>query len=296
MNPTDHQKQNHWLEQHRRNIHSQHGEDGVIEKALECIASVGTLDKWCVEFGAWDGKYLSNTYRVIEEKSYSAVLIEGMENKHRELSENFKDNKKIYPHLGLVGFKLEDGLDTILKNYPIPKNFDFLSIDIDGNDYHTWKSFEVYKPKLVCIEFNPTIPNEVDFVQPADPEINFGCSPLALVKLAKEKGYELIATTLNNCFFVDAKYFSAFKIADNSLDAIRTDKSRLTYIFSGYDGTVFLRGFPKLNLHNIPYDERRFQMMPKFLRGYSDTDQMKSRPVRRTLARIYKSLRKRNIV
>jgi hypothetical protein len=36
--------------------------------------------------------------------------------------------------------------------------FDFLSIDIDGNDYHAWHAIKNYQPKILMIEFNPTIP------------------------------------------------------------------------------------------------------------------------------------------
>jgi hypothetical protein len=33
-------------------------------------------DKWCMEFGAWDGQFLSNTCNLIENGDYSAVMIE----------------------------------------------------------------------------------------------------------------------------------------------------------------------------------------------------------------------------
>ena len=41
------------------------------------------------EFGAWDGKYLSNTYYLIKNKGYKAILIEGDENKVNDLKKNF---------------------------------------------------------------------------------------------------------------------------------------------------------------------------------------------------------------
>ena len=36
-----------------RNIFSQFGEDGAIEKIFQIL---GEGDQWCVEFGAWDGR------------------------------------------------------------------------------------------------------------------------------------------------------------------------------------------------------------------------------------------------
>ncbi len=47
------------LSNYRINYFSQFGEDGVIEKLFE-IAGINT--GYLVEFGAWDGIYLSNTY------------------------------------------------------------------------------------------------------------------------------------------------------------------------------------------------------------------------------------------
>jgi hypothetical protein len=46
-------------------IHSQYGEDGILREALKRLSSKGNSDKWCVEFGAWDGVKLSNTCNLI---------------------------------------------------------------------------------------------------------------------------------------------------------------------------------------------------------------------------------------
>jgi hypothetical protein len=43
----------------KKNVYSQNGEDGIIDYILNKIPD---KDNWCCEFGAWDGKYLSNTY------------------------------------------------------------------------------------------------------------------------------------------------------------------------------------------------------------------------------------------
>ena len=62
-----------WLLNHSRNVYSQNGEDGIIEKILDMLPN---RDRWCVEFGAWNGIYLTNTRNLIIEKGYSAVLNE----------------------------------------------------------------------------------------------------------------------------------------------------------------------------------------------------------------------------
>lgn len=254
-----------WLNQFEKNFYSQTGEDGVIAKALSILP---IRDRWCVEFGAWDGKHLSNTYNLVENDQYSVLLIEGDKKKHSELCRDypFKDRGTFVNNF--VGWTAADGLDSILKNYPIPRDFDFLSIDIDGNDYHVWKAVETYKPKLVLIEFNPTSSNRFEYIQPADPNRNQSNSPLPIVKLGKKKGYELISVVGPNLLFVDAQYYGLFNIPDNSL-AVMRDEDEVTSVFLGFDGSLVIDGPADLRWHGgklkIP------QPFPRYLRQYPPT-------------------------
>lgn len=279
-------RKNQWLLDYSADVTSQNGEDGIIAKILEVI---GEPRGWCVEFGAWDGRYLSNTYNLIANKGFSAVMIEGSARRCRDLQATFKDNPKVVTLNAFVGFADADGLDSILARTPIPEDFDVLSIDIDGNDYHVWNAVARYRPRLVVIEYNPTIPTAVDFVQPADMSVNQGASITAQTRLAKHKGYELVAATTHNCLFVRADFFPAFGIADNSLAALRPDESMVTYIFNGFDGTVFVRGAGKLGWHGIPYREAKMQLVARPFRKFPDT----FGPVLKVLAKHYRSLKKR---
>jgi len=174
----------------------------------------------------------------------------------------------------------------------IPADFDLLSVDIDGNDYHAWQAVQDYKPKAVVIEFNPTIPKQVEFVQPPDMSVAQGSSLLSIDKLAKSKGYELVAVTTTNAVFVDAKYFPLFGIQDNSVDVMWTDQSAITHIFCGYDGTVFIRGCGVLPWQTIPIKESRVQQLPKWARKrVGDRN-----PIRRKLGKIFRRLRKKDII
>jgi hypothetical protein len=278
-----------WLLQFAHDVTSQKGEDGIIAKILDVI---GSKQGWCVEFGAWDGQHLSNTYNLIANHGFAAVLIEGSAERYRELADRFRENPKVTAVNALVGFTAEDGLDSILSRTAIPTDFDVLSIDIDGNDYHVWKAVSRYRPKLVVIEYNPTIPTAVEFVQPADMSVNQGTSIRSLAKLAKDKGYELVAATEYNGFFIDAKYFPLFGIADNSVEAIRPNENCVSYIFNGFDGTVFLRGYGKVEWHGIPYRESRLQQIPRVFRRFPEMNG----PIRRFLSKHYRSLRKRGIL
>lgn len=259
------EKKSDWLLEFKKNIYSQRGEDGIIEKILEILPE---NDKWCVEFGAWDGIYLSNVRNLIEQAGYSAILIENSKKKFNELRKNCSEYENVIAINAFVGFSDNNNLDEILKNTPIPVDFDFLSIDVDGNDYHIWKAISKYYPKVVCIEFNPTIPTEIRFVQAADPYVNQGASLLALVELGKEKGYELISVTDLNAFFVKSEYFPLFRIEDNSPFILRKSLDGVTYLFSGYDGKIFLSGCQMLCWHNIKIKQSKIQQLPKFLQKF----------------------------
>ena len=274
-----------WLNAAARNVTSQAGEDGIIARALEVLPE---RTQWCVEFGAWDGKHLSNTWDLVQNRDYAAVLIEGEGARVGDIARTYPGNDKVIAVNAWVGFREADGLDSILARTPIPLEFDVLSIDIDGNDWHVWSAVRRYRPKLVVIEHNPTIATEVDFVQPADPRVMQGCSLAALVRLGKEKGYELVATTRFNAIFVDASYFPLFGIADNSPAKLRVDNSLVTHIFCGYDGRVFLRGSCRMPWHGLPYSEAAVQQLPRFLQDWA----LEYGVIRTKMFGIYKRARK----
>jgi hypothetical protein len=255
-------KSSRWLNQFSENIYSQTGEDGVIAKALSILPEP---NRWCVEFGAWDGRHLSNTYKLVENDGYSVVLIEGDTAKYRQLCASYPFQDRGIFINQFVGWSGKDGLDSILGRHPVPVDFDLLSIDIDGNDYHVWAAMKQFRPKLVLIEFNPTASNRIDFVQPPDPNLNQSNSPAALVRLGKEKGYELICVTGVNLLFVDGKHYDRFEIPDNSLEVMR-DETEVTSLFLGFDGSLIVDGPAELRWHGGKV--RVKQPLPRMLRRY----------------------------
>jgi hypothetical protein len=193
----------------RKRYFSQNGEDGVLDFILRRLPD---RDKWCVEFGAWDGKYLSNTYHFITKGGYNGVLIEGDSSKCSLLSINMKDYQVICINK-FVDFEGEDKLDNILATTSIPRNFDLLSIDIDGNDYQVWESLSNYSPKVVIIEINiRDKPSVVRINQPGDPYVwgKSGTSIKSMTELGERKGYCLIANVSCNAIFVKEEYYNLF--------------------------------------------------------------------------------------
>jgi hypothetical protein len=254
-----------WLLKHARDITSLSGEDGIIQKIFETIAPA---NRWCVEFGAWDGQTFSNTYHLMKQGEWSGVFVEANARKFQELLKTYEGNSRAHSINRFVTFEGENCLDSILSQTPIAKEFDLLSIDIDGNDFHIWESLKSYSPRVVIIEFNPTIPSHIEFVQPRDMSLQQGNSLLSLVKLGKQKGYELICVTRYNGIFVRSSLFHAFHINDNSIERLRPDNRPEFYIFQLMDGTFVVGGQRIMVWQGLPIRQKDFQVLPKLFRVY----------------------------
>jgi hypothetical protein len=256
-----------YLLKRAKNIYSQAGEDGILQSIFDII---GTRNKWCVEFGAWDGIHVSNTCHLIKDCGWTCVQIEGDAKKFQVLEENFKSYPTSIRLCRIIGYT--PGVDTIddaLKTTKIPHDFDLISIDIDGNDWHIWNSMTAYRPRIVVIEFNPSVPNDVVFIQDCDMAINEGCSLAALIKLGKQKGYELICATSLNGIFVVKEEFDKFGIKDNSIDAMRrTPPGR---IFCTYSGKIY-HTIEKFGwtLRRVTPTPDMFQVLPPEKMRYGD--------------------------
>lgn len=257
------------LEPYRRNVTSQNGEDGIIERIFDVI---GTANRWCVEFGAWDGKHHSNTWNLIREHGWSAVLIEGEPRRFAELERCYADIKdRTHLFCSFVGLEPGTRLDDLLRQGGTPIDCDLLSIDVDGNDWHLWNSVTQYRPRVVVIECNPTIDNDIYFVQDYGAGVHHGASMLAQVELGKEKGYELVASTGVNGFFVRRELYPKFGIADNSLDALHEAPELIIRIFQGYDGTMFAAGNLRLHWHGKALAQEDFQVLRPIDRRFPGT-------------------------
>ena len=247
-----------------KNNYSQTGEDGIIEKILEHIPD---RNNWCVELGAWNGIHLSNTYNLIKNKNYKSVLIEANKRKFQELKNNLKAFDTILIN-EFVMFSGANTLDNILSKTKIPRNFDFLSIDIDGNDYYILESLSRHKPKIICIEYNQTIPNEVSYIQPKDFNVKRGASARAISTLARSKGYSLAAVTRLNLILVDTSYLPCLGIEDCDLSAFRDDSAVKVFAFVGFDGRICLSKPLELIWHDLRFSEEDIQPLPKVIRKF----------------------------
>jgi hypothetical protein len=204
----------------KNNIYSQNGEDGIIEELLLRL----NIDKgWICEFGAWDGKVLSNTFNLIENKKFKAVYIEGDKNKYEDLLKTVDEFPNIIPINAYVDYNNNlNSLDNLLKRTDIPNDFDILSIDIDSFDYQVWESVVVYKPKIVIIEINSGVdPNNTEWIHTPMKYEGTGFKPT--YELGLRKGYKFILHT-GNMFFIREDLFDKLNITyDNPLENFRTE-------------------------------------------------------------------------
>lgn len=279
--------------QFARDRTSQGGEDGIIEKIfqllhgdMEAYDSVDGGYKYCVDIGAWDGVHISNTYTLFKEERWRGLLFEADPDRWKSLHELYADRpKEIKTFCKLVGFSGVDSLRYLLWKQNSPFEFDFLSIDVDGADYYLWESLSAdwakyvnisavsnapedrmempaYYPRVVCIEFNPSIPNEVVFVQEKSIHVQQGSSLRALKELGSRLGYTLVATTTFNAFFVRNDYMTRLPDFDNSLHALHST-TMITSFFQTYDGEIKLLGPKKLLWSRIPINPQNVQVIKK---------------------------------
>ena len=136
-----------FLNKFKKNVFSQNGEDGILLKVINDL----NLDKNSLtvcECGAWDGKYLSNTFNLIEKYNAYALLIESDIFKYNQLLDTSKKYKSIIPVNKTVSISGENSLDSILKTHNFKKDFDVLSIDIDSYDLFIWKTYNYLIQRL----------------------------------------------------------------------------------------------------------------------------------------------------
>jgi len=182
----------------QKRVLSQWGQDGVIEKIFDVI---GTTNKYFVEFGSSGNDSGMGNTAYLRRRGFDGLLMDGSE---RPYNNDVNDKK----YEVKIEFIKASNINEIFQKYDVPEEFDFLSIDIDGQDFHVWNKIENYSPRVVSIEMNHHIEPGKDKVMPLDDnwiwkgnEIS-GSSVTALKKLGNKKGYALVATCMSDAIFV----------------------------------------------------------------------------------------------
>ena len=267
------------LNDYTSNITSGDGTNGVL---IEIFKRLNINFGFCVEFGAADGLWNSNT-NPFWSNGWSALLIETDPCVFKKLNKNVENmenvitmNCHVSPHPEGESeiensYCLDEILNTInegLVSHRCDKDFDLLSIDVDGNDYHIWKNIKNYKPKCVVIEYNQTIPPNIDLVDEIQDYLGMGASIKSLEELGREKGYSLVACTGSNLIFVDNHYVK--KLGNITTDIrdlydlknltclVSTQKQDLVYMTKRRPPNYYMTGkkYRETTLIDLPEDKK----------------------------------------
>ena len=179
-----------------KNVYSQNGEDGIIEELLTSLdLTQGTM----VEFGGWDGVYLSNVLHHWMHKDFNVISIESdaaRSNEAKRAFESYDSYTCVHSMISSNG-QDENSIDNILEREGVvPEELVLMCIDVDGEDYNIFKSIEKYRPIILIIE---------DSVEEHMTQI-------------EEMGYKFVAWT-GNAIFVRDDYKTDYDDVDFSSES-----------------------------------------------------------------------------
>jgi hypothetical protein len=182
---------------------SQSGEDGIIHEIFRRIHPTKRL---FVEVGVGDGS--ENNTAFLLSQGWRGFWIDG--------NDAFLKNIEKRPDLrggclrGLSTFVTKENVGSIFSKLEIPTEFDFLSLDIDQNTFYIWEALDRFRPRVVVVEYNASIPPDIEWKVNYAPDRtwdgthNFGASLKAFENLGRKLGYSLVGCDIlgANVFFV----------------------------------------------------------------------------------------------
>ena len=181
-------------------VYSQFDEDGIL---LYIFSLIGFTNRKIVEVCAGGGKEC-NAANLIINHGCHGLLFDGDLNNIKKANKFFSQNKStwLHPPICKHAWITKDNINSLIQENGFEGEIDFFSLDVDGNDYWIWKEISVIRPRVViCETFASapldkavTIPYKEDFDRFSPDNYSryfLSASPLAMKKLADEKGYRL---------------------------------------------------------------------------------------------------------
>ncbi|NEP33455.1 MULTISPECIES: hypothetical protein [unclassified Moorena] len=187
-------------------VHSQSDEDGIIE---EIFNRIGIKSQVFVEFGAETGR--ENNSHYLLEKGWTGLWIESLPDYAKTIRANYQDAIGEGRLKFIEAAVNAENINDLIESAGITGEIDFLSVDIDSNDYYVYEAISVIQPRVVCLEHNHSYPPPQEWIMPYDPNFRWDCnssaygaSLVALEKLARRKGMVLVGCGLYsaNGFYV----------------------------------------------------------------------------------------------
>lgn len=244
---------------------SQFQEDKIV---LEIFTKKNIKTGLFVEFGAWNGIHLSNC-RLLAENLWSGFFIEGSLSRFKECRKNYENNEKITVLNKYINENYT--LNDLVSENNI-KGIDVLSIDIDGKDLTELKRLNLLKPKVIIIEYNPTIPFDVEC---EDHLGGNGSGFLSIEKFLSENNYELINFTPSNLIYIE-KEFNGGEVKKVKFQELINKLKPIRFGFNNFGEMFFIENkkIVKKELYKFPTMKNYivFQPIPRFIRALTDED------------------------
>lgn len=219
-------------------LFSQNGEDGITMAIFDLI---GFTNRFYVEFGTESGIQCNS--RILWDSHYPTGLLMDLNNENPEI------------HLFKERITAEN-IVTLFEKYQVPKQFDFLSVDIDYNDWYVMKKIleAYYRPRLVIVEYNgchaifedKIVLYDADYMW--DGTNYYSASLLAFVRLFERFEYSLV--------YCEKSGVNAFFMPNELIPLIRSSFpfiNRLEFLYTPFKNKEKI---PKDSL-NRPYVESK---------------------------------------
>ena len=193
------------LTRHEYQVHSQHGEDGII---AEIFRRIGVKDRTFVEIGVGDGLENNTAYLLFQ--GWTGCWVDGGPDGSRAIRENLGPRLSDGSLKLLEMFVTMENIAPALKSAGVPEDIDLLSLDIDRNTFYIWSALAHIRARVVVVEYNPKFPPSIDWKIEYDPAkwwdgtFYYGASLKAYEGLGRQLGYRLVGCDVSgiNAFFV----------------------------------------------------------------------------------------------
>lgn len=199
-------------------VFSQFEEDGLI---LAVFAILGEGQRTFVDLGAADG-INSNCANLAINHGWWGLHVDGDENaisRGMEFAAKHPD-LWVYPPKYVCTDINRESINKVIEEAGLSGEIDFLSIDIDGNDYWVWHALEQVQPRVVMIEthvefglHNVVVPYDASYRYPGMHPEYHGASLPAMEAMATQKGYRLVGSNFygfNTIWIREDKGIEAF--------------------------------------------------------------------------------------
>lgn len=219
-------------------LFSNRNEDGII---LKLITALNIKNGYFIDIGSNDC-INSNCANLAFNLNWNGVFIDADKSLLKIGERNYKLFKSDSKFKFVEAFLYPKNINEIvIKNIDKNTEVDFVSIDIDGNDYAIWKALDCIKPKIVVVE-NKIEYGKYDIIIPITDKFGqqeWGASIVSFTKLASQKDYTLVATN-------DAG-FNAFYLRN---DLLENSSIKLLKLESVLENTFISKDFYSAKIMN----------------------------------------------